>query len=418
MLKKLQLWHKVLIGLVLGFIAGYVLGEDAAQLKWIGDLFINLIMMVIVPLVFFSIVSSIASLGDAGTLGRLGGKAFFGYILTTVIAITLALFMANLFQPGGGIDSTTVNDLLQQKSTIDYGKAAEAGRPSVVDILLGVVPNNAVKAMAERNILQVIFFAVFVGVALILLKHQTDKIHDVVHQGALVFYKIIEIVIQLAPYAVFALTAWIIGTLGFDVFLTLINLVVTVVTACLTQYALILIVGIMLIARLSPLPFLKKAVEFQILAFATSSSSATIPTTMRVVKEKMGVSDTSGSLIVPLGATVNMNGTAIYIAICAVFVAQLSGISLSIADYGMIVLTTTLMSIGTAAIPSASLVMMPVVFASVGLPVEAIGLILGVDRFLDMVRTTLNVTGDAAVAVIVDKSEQQLNETLYNKATP
>ncbi len=381
----------------------------AANLKWIGDIFINLIMMVIVPLVLFSIISGIISLGDPKMLGRMGAKAITGYVLTTMIAILIAFVVANVLQPGAGVPETLTADL---NMATDTG-ASEVQRPSLSSIVLGIVPKNAIASMAERQILQVIFFAVFVGVAIVLIGEQKlPTICNIVHESAEVFYRIIEIIIGVAPIAVFALTAWVIGVLGVEAVVALLNLVLAVVTASGIQYAVILL-AILLLGRLSPKPFIKKAFDFQLLAFTTSSSSATIPTTMKVCESKLGVSKTSSAMIIPLGATVNMNGTAIYIAVCTVFVAQLVGATLSLEDYFTILTTVTLLAMGTAAIPSASLIMMPVVFAAVGLPIDAIALILGVDRFLDMLRTSLNVTGDAAVATIIDRSEGRLDEEIY-----
>lgn len=382
----------------------------AANLKWIGDIFINLIMMVIVPLVLFSIISGIISLGDPKMLGRMGAKAIVGYVFTTMVAICIAFVVANVMQPGNGVPEEMTASLNLDAAS---SSAAEMQRPSLSSIVLGIVPKNAVQSMAERQILQVIFFAVFVGVAIVLLgEDKTRTISDIVHESATIFYKIVEIIIETAPIAVFALTAWVIGVLGIEAVVALLNLVLAVTTASAVQYGVILL-AILVLGRLNPVPFIKKAFEFQLLAFTTSSSSATIPTTMKVCETKLGVSKTSSAMIVPLGATVNMNGTAIYISVCTVFVAQLVGVHLTMEDYVTILTTVTLLAMGTAAIPSASLIMMPVVFGAVGLPVEAIALILGVDRFLDMLRTSLNVTGDAAVATIIDRSEKRLNEKMY-----
>ncbi|MGE3714425.1 MAG: dicarboxylate/amino acid:cation symporter [Alphaproteobacteria bacterium] len=414
--QKIELWVQVLIGLVLGVIVGRMFPDFAASnLKWLGQLFIDLIMMVIVPLVFFSIVSGVVSLGDPKTLGRMGAKAIFGYVATTMVAILLAFVLANTFQPGVGVSE----DIMQQlnfnieQSGKEPAETETKEAPDVTDILLGIVPKNAIGAMAERNILQVIFFAIFVGATMVLMRGQTPLITNIVNEAAEIFYKIIEIIIRLAPYAVFGLTAWVVSALGLDAIMSLLLLVVTVVTACILQYVMMLAV-LAVFGRLSPWPFMRKSLPYQLIAFSTSSSSATIPTTMAVAESKMGVSKTTTAMVIPLGATVNMNGTAIYLAICTLFVAQLMGVDLTMGQYVTVLVTITLLAIGTAAVPGGSLVMMPIVFGTVGLPVAAIGLILGVDRILDMVRTTINVTGDAFVSVMIDKSEGRLDMEMYN----
>jgi Na+/H+-dicarboxylate symporter len=409
MVKKIPLWKQVVIALILGGIFGAAIGEWAANIRFVGEIFINLIMMVIVPLVFFSIVSGIISLGDPKLLGRMGLKAFGGYVLTTIIAITVAIVLANFMNPGEGVPVEVASKL---EDANDFADIEPMERPTVADILISIIPTNAVEAMAERHILQVIFFAVFVGVVMVLLKGKTPRMEEIVHEAASIFYKIIDIVINLAPLAVFALTAWAVGALGIDAVISLLQLVLTVLLACLLQYGVLcLALGIF---GLNPIHFIRKAVEFQVIAFSTSSSGATIPTTMRVAEQGLGVSKTTASMVVPLGATVNMNGTAMYLAVAAVFVAQFVGIQLTADDYVVITTTITLVAIGTAAVPGGSIVMMPIVFASVGLPVEAIALILGVDRILDMFRTTINVTGDAVVSAVIDKTENTLDEKAYN----
>lgn len=412
--RKMELWVQVLIGLVLGVIVGLVFKDFASEnLRWMGQLFIDLIMMVIVPLVFFSIISGIISLGDPQTLGRMGAKALFGYVATTMVAITIAFSLANIMEPGVGVSGEIMEQLdfnLQEAG--DDTKEVKAP-PGFSDIILGIVPKNAIGAMAERKILQVIFFAIFVGVTMVLLRDKVPHITAIVNEAAEIFYKIIEIIIKLAPYAVFGLTAWVVSALGLEAIKSLLMLVLTVLTACILQYIVMLTV-LAVFGRLSPWPFLKKSLPYQLIAFSTSSSSATIPTTMAVAESKMGVSKTTTAMVVPLGATVNMNGTAIYLAICTIFVAQLVGVTLDMSQYITVLFTITLLAIGTAAVPGGSLVMMPIVFGTVGLPAAAIGLILGVDRILDMARTTINVTGDAFVSVMIDKSEGRLDEERYN----
>ncbi len=409
-IRRFPLWQWVLFGLVTGALFGFVLEEQAASLKWIGQIFINLIMMVIAPLVFFSIVSGVISLGDPKLLGRMGMKSLLAFLVTTVIGIAIALTVANVLPPGLGVPQEVTSRLDTLESTLVEDQQEKA--PTVAEILIGIIPNNALLAMTERNILQVIFFAIVVGVVMVLMQGQTPRITEIVHEAANIFYKIIELVILLAPPAVFALTAWTVGVMGIDAIIALSKFVGVVVLVCLMQYV-VLAAMVVVFTRLSPLPYIKKCLEFQLIGFSTSSSSATLPTTMRVAQQRLGVSSITASMVIPLGATVNMNGTAIYLAVCAVFISQLYGIPLSMDQYLVIITTITLVAIGTAAVPGGSIVMMPIVFASVGLPVEAIALILGVDRILDMVRTTINITGDVATAVVVDHSEGKLDTQRY-----
>ncbi|MFW0777374.1 MAG: dicarboxylate/amino acid:cation symporter [Rickettsiales bacterium] len=399
----------ILVALVLGAIAGWILGPDAIHLKWIGTIFINLIMMIIAPLVFFSIVSGIVLMGDPKKLGRIGLKSFLIFVATTCVGIMIAIGISTLLQPGVGIPA----DILEFNHTAAAAPAAE--RPTILDILMGVVPSNALKALTERNILQVIFFAVMMGVIIVLLKDKTPRTAELMHEGAEISYGIIGAIIKLAPLAVFALTAWSIGVLGVDAVRALTMLMVTVVAACIIQY---FVFGIsLLLSGVNPIPFYKKSIGYQLIAFSTSSSTATLPTTMKTITKDLGVSQSTAAMVAPLGATINMNGTAIYLTASTMFVAQLGGITFGFNEYSIILTTIVLLSIGTAAVPSGSLIMMPVVFGAVGLPVEAIGLILGVDRILDMVRTTLNVTGDAATSVIVEQTEGALKEGVYHAPT-
>jgi len=275
-----------------------------------------------------------------------------------------------------------------------------------------VVPPNIIRAMSEDNILQVVVFAIFVGVSLNRLGPKVQNLTDFCKSAALLVFRLIETVIKFSPYGVFALTAWMVGTQGLPILKALLVLVCTVVGALFTQYVLFGIM-VMVFGRMSPLPFYKKMFEPQLLAFSTSSSKATLSTAMRVVNERMGVSKSSTAFVLPLGASINMDGTAIYLGICALFFSQAFNIPLDGHKYLILVLTATLGSIGAAGIPSRSLFMMGMVFTSVGLPLEGIALIAGVDRILDMMRTTVNITGDSLITMLVDKSEGTFDENVY-----
>lgn len=406
----MKLWQKVIAGLLLGVVAGYFLKEDAAYLKPLGTIFINLIKMVIVPLVFFALVSGVTNMGAGKNVSRVGFKAIFTFLFTAAFAVCIGLAAGALFKPGEGVT-------LHFEGHEAAGAVAPAIKkeaPSVGETLMGIIPDNALKAMVEGHILQVIIFAIFTGITINLVGDKAAKVREVSQQTALVTFKMIELIVQLAPYGVFGYMAWSVGTQGMDILFSLAKLVVTVLAACLIQYVLFG-VFILVFARLSPLPFYRKMIEPQTLAFSTSSSKAALSTTMRVLHEKLGVSTGSTNFVLPLGAAINMDGTAIYLGICALFFAQATGVTLESHDYLVLVLTCTLASIGAAGIPSGSLIFMGMVLSSVGLPIEGIGIIAGVDRVLDMFRTTLNITGDATITLIVDKTEDTLNVKQYYK---
>lgn len=400
----MEMWQKILIGLVLGVITGIVFGEYAVMLKPIGQVFINLISMLVVPLIFFSLISGITSMEETGSMGRLSLKAFSFYICTTAVAITLGLLVATIFQPGLG-------------SSIDFG-VLENANPETAEmnfgeLLVSLVPTNPVAAMAEGNILQVIVFALLVGVALHKVRDKTERIIDLTHALAEMMYAMTHIVMAFAPIGVFALIAALTAAQGLNVLLDLLKILLTVYLACILQVILVYGGLLKFYAKLPVLQFFKKAPPAQLLAFSTSSSAATLPMTLEVAQEKMGVSKSTSSFVLPLGCTINMDGTALYQGVCALFVAQVMGIDLTMGQYITIILTATLASIGSAGIPGAGLIMLTLVLSSVNLPIAAVAIIAGIDRILDMARSAVNVTGDLVVSLCVDKSEQQLDEKMY-----
>ncbi len=420
----MKLWQKVLVGLIAGVVCGYVIGQlgvlspygvDGKTLlttyvKPVGTVFINLIKMVVVPLIFFSLVSGITGMSDATAFKRIGGKSVFAYLLTGAFAVCIGLLFATLFQPGLGVDLSSLQGMT--------GSSTPAAAPTtgLIDIFVNIVPTNIVKAMAEDHILQVVVFAIFLAVALNSVREKTPELIRLVQQCAQAVFKLIEMIVAFSPYGVFALISWVVGTQGFEILLALLTLIGVVMGALFTQY---LLFGLMLIvfARLSPLPFYKKVLEPQSLAFSTSSSKATLSTAMRCARERLGVSETSTSFVLPLGASINMDGTAIYLGICALFFSQAFNIPIDAHHYFILVLTATLGSIGAAGIPGGSLIMMGMVLTSVGLPLEGIALIAGIDRILDMMRTTVNITGDTLITVIIDKTEGTLDTQTYYDMT-
>ncbi len=417
---RLALHWQILLGLVAGAVAGSLVNALAgaggaalvtAYVKPVGTLFIRLITMIAAPLVLASLVVGAASISDPRKLGRIGGKTLVLYLATTALAITIGLVLANLLRPGAGVPDDVSARLLEGYQEQAAARIERAEDLSVVDQLLALVPTNPFEALATGNMLQIVVFALIVGVALTLIPvAKAEPVIRVFDGFTDVLIKIVELVMRGAPYGVFALIAAVTAEFGFGILGTL------------GWYALAVVLGLALhlfgvygsmlglLARGTvPLGrFFRAMASVQLLAFSSSSSAATLPLNMETVRDRLGVSDRVTSFVLPLGATVNMDGTALYQGVAAVFIAQVYGLSLSLADQAAIVLTATLASIGTAAVPGAGIVMLVIVLKAVGVPVEGIALIFGIDRLLDMCRTVVNVTGDATVAVVVAASEHEL----------
>jgi len=407
----MKLWKQVLIGLILGVIAGLILGEKAASLKIFGTIFISLVKMVIVPLIFFAVLSGITSMQEGGNLTRVGVKGFFGYIITSIFAVIIGLIFGNIFKPGEGINLDQITKKLEISTFATTNTSL-----SFSDFLIGLIPTNPINAMASDHFLQIIIFSIFAGITINVVGEKAKALRELINATSQVSFKMIEIIIKLAPIGVFGFIAWIVGTQGLDILKALTKLVIALLAACTIQY-LIFGLLILLFARISPLPFYRKILLTQSIAFSTSSSKATLSTAMSQLQDRMGVSKINSNFLMPLGVCINMDGTAIYLGICALFFSQAYGIDLTTSNYLILIFTCTLGSIGAAGIPSGSIIFMGMVLNSVGLPIEGIGIILGVDRILDMVRTTINITGDTAIALIVDKSEGMLDEkTYYSKS--
>lgn len=402
----LKMWQQVVLGLFLGIITGLLMGADAEKFKFLGTIFINLIKMVVVPLIFLSLVSGITSMGDGSNFKRVGLKGLSAYILTAAFAVVLGIGAGIIFEPGHGL----------QVNIEEFSGSAASGHgappETLTGFLINLISSNIFQSFAEANLLQVVVFAVMFGLTMNMMGGRAARARETIQDFAAIIFKMIEYIVRLAPLAVFGFMAWSVGTQGTEIVRILINLVIAVLAACLIQY-LLFGVFIAVFARMNPIPFYRKLVTTQLMAFSTSSSKATLTTAMREVQTKLGVSEQSSHFLLPLGACINMDGTAIYLAICTCFFAQFFGVELGVADYGVLLLTCTLGSIGAAGIPSGSIIFMGMVLHSVGLPIEGIGLLLGVDRVLDMVRTTINITGDCAITMIVDRTENTLNESIY-----
>jgi Na+/H+-dicarboxylate symporter len=402
---SLKLWQKILIALGLGVVTGAILGPQAEYIKPIGSLFINLIKMLIVPLIFSSLVVGICSMDDIKKMGRIGAKSFGVYLLTTAIAITIGLVIGTLLQPGAG---------LNMELPAEMAAAKEA--PSFVQTLLNMVPKNPVAAMSSGSVLQIIVFALMLGVAINLAGEKGKPVAVVFESFAEIMYKMTHIVMAFAPYGVFALMAWVAGKYGLDVLLPLAKVILGVYVGCIIHVLFTLTGGgIMLFSRLNPIRYWRGIIDAQAVAFTTTSSSGTLPVTMECARTNLGVSKPISSFVLPLGATINMDGTALYQGVAALFVAQAFGIDLDTGQYITIILTSTLASIGSAGVPGAGLIMLSLVLTSVGLPLEGLAVIAGIDRILDMARTTVNVTGDLMVSVLIAKSEGELDEEIYNE---
>lgn len=403
----MKLWKQVFIGLVAGIAVGVIFGEKASYVKPLGDIFIRLIQMIIVPLIFFSLVSGLTGMTDKVALSRVAIKSVAAFLITTSLAITIGMVAAIFFEPGVGISISALH-------SADF-KLPEMGA-RVLDFTTFIndtIPNNALSALVTGNILQVVFFSIFTGVVLNMLGKDGEPMVKGLKVGARLVFKMITVIMHFAPYGAFALTASVVGKQGLSALQNLSTLVFTLISAMTVQY---IIFGILIavFGRISPFPFYKKSLEYQALAFSTSSSKATLPTTMSVCLNKMGISKNSTSFVLPLGAAINMDGMAIYLGICTMFFVQIYGIQLTAVDYAIIMLTSTLGSIGAAGIPGGTLIMLPMVLAALNLPIEGIAFIAGIDRVLDMMRTTINITGDATITLIIDSSEGTLNKKLYN----
>lgn len=399
---KLKLWQKVFLGMLIGMVVGHFLGEDAIIFKPIGTIFINLLKMVVIPLIFFSILNGMATMHDMTTFARIGKRAVLMYSCTTVFAILIGIFFANIFQSGKGVNIPFEHSCNNPKTEAK----------SILDIIVEIVPSNPIKAMADSNTTQVVAFALFVGVALILIKDRGDNVRNFINSATALVFKMVELVIKLTPYGVFAIMSWVVGTYGFGMIGSLMKFVFSVLVAFGFQYMLF---GIMILvfARINPMPFYKKMLNTQVLAFASSSSKATLSTAIETMRDKMGVSKQSASFILPLGAAMNMDGTAIYLGMAAVFFAQVIGIELTYENYLTLILTATIGSIGAAGFPGGGMIMLGTVLSSLGLPLELMSILLGIERILDMSRTVINITGDCTVTLIIDKMEKKLNQKKY-----
>lgn len=413
---KMSLTVKVLVGMALGIALGLIINLTGLNSAGsfinvylvdglffvVGKMFINALKMLVVPLVFFSLICGVCGIGNLKTLGRVGTKSFALYMMTTAIAITLAISIAASFGIGESMNLESTSNFMGKES------------PPLTQVLIDIIPSNPINAMANGDMLPLIFFSILVGISLLMVGRKASSFIEGAEIANEVMMKMVTLVMTMAPYAVFALIAKSMAELGFDLLGQLVGYVSVLVATLLIHLFVTLMIVLKLFSGLSPKLFLQKIRNAQVFAFSTASSNATIPVTLRTVTERMGVNNSVASFTVPFGATINMDGTAIMQGVATVFIANIYGLDLGMGGYLTVILMSVLASIGTAGVPGVGLIMLSMVFAQVGLPIEGIGLILGVDRLMDMIRTAVNVSGDAVVTSIVAKSEGKLTLDTYN----
>ena len=424
---KSNLTKRIVIGMVAGILLGTFLqwlmpnGSDKevnlylfeislkaffvdGVLEVVGQIFMASLRMLVVPLVFVSLVCGVCSLKDTSKLGRIGGKAIALYLATTAIAISFAIFVALIIAPGEGVNMVSNSSFTGREA------------PSLAQVLIQMFPTNPFASFAQGNMLQIIVFALLFGIAIALSGKAGERISAVFEDLSEVIMRLVTILMNIAPYGVFALLASLFTSVSLTTFGNLIEYFLVVLFVLIVHALVTYPVILKLLTGLNPIIFLKKMRDAAIFAFSTASSNATIPVTLETATQKMGVNNSIASFTVPLGATINMDGTAIMQGVATVFIAQVFTQDLTLADYLTVVLTATLASIGTAGVPGVGLIMLAMVLEQVGLPVEGIALIIGVDRLLDMTRTAVNVTGDSMVSIVVAKSEDQFDAQMYANA--
>lgn len=414
-MKKLNLTNRIFIGLISGIILGIIL-HNFAEIPFIktyvidfvfhfmGNIFIRSIRMLVIPLVIFSLILGASGIEDISKLGRIGIKTLIFYLGTTSIAIIISLFVGNFINPGLGVKLSAIENT---PITISQSK-------SFVQILLGMIPVNPIESMAKGEMLSIITFSIIIGVAISLLNDKIPVVKKIISELNIINLKLVEMVMLLAPFGVFGLIAQTFATLGYAAIIPIFKYLLAVVIALLL-HALITYQGLLVfVAKYNPLTFLKKFSPVMVLGFSTSSSAACLPSSLKTMEEDFGVSNTVAAFTLPLGNTINMDGTAIMQGIATIFIAQVYGIDLTMGNYITIILTATLASIGTAGVPGVGVIMLGMVLTEIGLPLEGIGLVMGIDRVVDMFRTAINVTGDAVCTLVIAKTENNIIKPLEN----
>ncbi|NLD18134.1 MAG: dicarboxylate/amino acid:cation symporter [Tissierellia bacterium] len=392
---------RILIGMVIGIIVGYFLQGSpeiaTTYIAPIGTVFLNLIKMIIVPMVFSSLVVGVAGMEDVTKLGRIGAKTFIYFFITTAIAIVIGLVLGNILNVGGGFTLNTTGLAYEAKEA-----------PPFIQTLINIIPSNPLNAIVSGEMLQIIVFALIFGVGLLIIGEKGQIVFQIFDSIAEAMYAITAGIMKLAPFGIFGLMAPVIAQNGPAVLLPLMKLIVVIYLASIIHIVFIYGASVKFLSKLNPIEFFKKAFPAWATAFTTSSSSGTLPVTMQSA-ENLDIPQPIYSFVLPLGATINMDGTAIYQGVCALFIAQVYGLNLDLGQQMTIVLTATLASVGTAGVPGAGMIMLAMVLQGVGLPVEGIALVAGVDRILDMIRTSLNVLGDLTCALFISRTESNID---------
>lgn len=416
--KKLGLTTKIFIALLAGLIVGVIfnIAIPASYIRdtvfvngifyVIGNGFIRLMKMLVVPLVFCSLVCGSSAIGDTKSLGKVGGKTIGFYLVTTAVAVTVAITVASIIRPGIGLDMNSIEAA---------DSVTTASDTTVVDTLLNIIPENPIGSLANGTMLQIILFALIVGIVLAKMGDRADIVSRFMNQCNDIMMEMTNLVMSFAPIGVFCMISRTFANLGFSAFVPLLKYMGSVTLGLIIQCFVVYMLMLIVFTRLNPLKFIKKMFPVMAFAFSTSTSNATIPMNIEYLDEKIGVSRKISAFTIPLGATINMDGTSIMQGVAVVFAAQAYGIHLGLTGYLTVIFTATLASIGTAGIPSVGLITLSMVFSAVGLPVEAIALIMGIDRILDMMRTAVNITGDAVCTTIVAHQNGEMNKDIFNQ---
>ena len=405
-MKKLGLTSKIFIGFALGIILGLIFKEKVLILKPLGDIFLTLIKMIVVPLVFCSITSGVASIGDINRLKRIGSRTVIYFVVTTTLAGIIGLLIANFVQPGAGVDL----NMIQASS-----KFQAKEMPTLAKTLLDMFPSNPIKSMVDGNLMQIIVFSLFLGVSLTMLGEKGKKVIDLFNSGTEAMYKMTAIVMEFSPIGVAALMACSIGEYGIKIFGPLGKFIMTDYLGLLTVIIIMYIPMLKFIAKVPLGYFFKKVLQIWMVTASTTSSSGTLPVTIGVTKKRFGVPDEIAEFILPLGATMNMNGAVVYYSAAVMFVSQIYGIHMELSQQILTIVLATIISIGSPGIPGGGIVMTIMLLTTMGLPMEIVGMIAGIYRILDMGHTTLNVTGDVVTSLCISRSEKVLNDSVYEE---
>jgi Na+/H+-dicarboxylate symporter len=403
MLKKLGLLERILLGFLLGVAAGAIFGPSIVGVKFFGDILLRLLQMLVIPLVFTTLSVGVAKIGGL-KMGRIFGKTIFFYYITAIFALAIGLTLANVFAVGSGMQ-------LGELGQVDVITA-----PPITETILNIIPTNIVSAMGNATMLQVVFFAIIFGISMGMAGAASKAVRDTLESAAEVMFKMVYIVMAYAPVGVFALMAWTVGNFGLSVLTPFAGLIAVVYVGCFIHVLVVHTIFLYIFCKINPFRFLNKIKEAILFAFTTTSSAGTLPVSFKVAKES-GISNSVSGFVLPIGATLNMDGTALYQTVAAVFIANAFAIELTIGQQVLIAVTAVLASIGTAGVPGAGLIMLMTVLGSVGLPVEGIALIAGIDRILDMARTAVNVVDDLTATAMVAATEgERLAPDLYRQA--